>query len=137
MCCNIVTTDHPGVPNPQLIKENQEVAERYKHRSVAEQKSFDIAWDLLLEDRYTALLSTICGTPKELQQFRQLTINSVMATDLGDKQLKELRNSRWEKAFAVDESCSLTDVGSGCDSEQALESLNHRVHRKATIVIEQ
>ena len=34
--------DHPGVPNPQFIKEQAELATLYKARSVAEQNSFDI-----------------------------------------------------------------------------------------------
>ena len=38
---------HPGVPNARLMLEDPEVAEYYKGRSVAEQRSFDIAWELL------------------------------------------------------------------------------------------
>jgi hypothetical protein len=34
------------------------------------------------------------------RNLRSLVINQVMATDLGDKELKELRNGRWQKAFA-------------------------------------
>ena len=34
--------DHPGVPNPQLIVENPELADKYKERSVAEQNSLDL-----------------------------------------------------------------------------------------------
>jgi hypothetical protein len=109
---------------------------------VAEQKSFDIAWDLLQEKRFAELLSTICGTPQELRRFRALVINSVMATDLGDQQLKELRNGRWQKAFAKDETVNT----SSCESSTSLsqdspavgrESKETRINRKATIVIEQ
>ncbi|CAB9510863.1 Receptor-type guanylate cyclase gcy [Seminavis robusta] len=135
--------DHPGVPNPQLVREDKEVAERFKARSVAEQKSFVVSWNLLMEERFSALLSTICSTPKELQRFRQLVINSVMATDLGDKQLKELRNGRWEKAFATsDESSSLNTGGSSdtlsscADLESGRERTCIQINRKATIVIE-
>ena len=67
--------DHPGVPNPQLIREDKEVGALYKGRSVAEQKSFEISWNLLMEDRFRDLLCTICSTPMELQRFRQLVIN--------------------------------------------------------------
>ena len=75
-----------GVPNPQLIEEDDGVARRYKSRSVAEQKSLDLSWDLLMEDRFANLRSTICrGSEAELRRFRQIVINSVMATDLGDK----------------------------------------------------
>ena len=33
----------------------------------------------------------------ELRRFRELVVNSVMATDIMDKELKELRNNRWDK----------------------------------------
>jgi hypothetical protein len=53
-----------------------------------------------MERRFDMLRSTICRDEQELKRFRQLLVNAVMATDLGDKELKELRNSRWDKAFA-------------------------------------
>lgn len=116
--------DHPGVPNPQLIRENGRLAAMYRCRSVAEQNSFDLSWNLLMDERFHNLCVAICATPKELLRFRQLVINSVMATDLGDKELKDLRNGRWSKAFSpvVDsnEECSVVD----------------NVNRKATIVVE-
>merc|ERR1711933_119624 len=86
--------DHTGVPNPTLIREDPELASKYKNRSVAEQNSFDISWDLLMEDKYDELRSTLCSTTTELARFRQLVINAVMATDLGDVELKKLRNAR-------------------------------------------
>ena len=42
-----------------------------------------------------ALRSAICGTEDELSRFRKLVVNSVMATDIVDKELKQLRNERW------------------------------------------
>jgi hypothetical protein len=56
-----------------------------------------------------------------MKRFRQLIVNSVMATDIMDKDLKNLRNRRWEKAFSEDS-----------PSENSATA----VHRKATIVIE-
>ena len=64
-------TDHPGVPNPQLAKENAGLAKKYNERSIAEQNSFDLAWHLLMEDRFNDLLSTLCATEEELFRFRQ------------------------------------------------------------------
>lgn len=52
--------------------------------------------------------------------------NSVMATDLGDAELKELRNRRWARAFTENES----------SSSAALETERDAMNRKATIVIE-
>lgn len=133
-------TDHPGVPNPQLIKEDEVVALKYQNRSVAEQKSLDIAWELLMEARFSDLLATICHGESELRRFRQLVVNAIMATDLGDKEMKALRNNRWEKAFAKVDSSTSTGTDSSClspiDEETGIESQSTRVNRKATIVIE-
>lgn len=41
--------DHWGVSNAQLIKEGAPMADKYKGKSVAEQNSVDLAWDLLME----------------------------------------------------------------------------------------
>jgi hypothetical protein len=46
------------------------------------------------------LRRAIYSTKDELQCFRQLVVNSVMATDIVDKELKTLRNARWAKAFS-------------------------------------
>ena len=67
--------DHPGVPNPQLVKEDVVTAEKYKYRSVAEQKSLDIAMGLLSEDRFQALRGVIFLNHQEAQRFRQLVVN--------------------------------------------------------------
>jgi hypothetical protein len=40
--------DHQGISNVQLSKESPELAEHYRNKSIAEQNSFDIAWDLLM-----------------------------------------------------------------------------------------
>jgi 3'5'-cyclic nucleotide phosphodiesterase/Adenylate and Guanylate cyclase catalytic domain len=114
--------DHTGVPNSQLIKENSKIASLYKNKSVAEQNSVDLAWDLLMEDSYSDLRSCIYATESEMKRFRQLVVNSVMATDIMDKDLKTLRNNRWDKAFQE----------SLADAEEARKNQD----RKATIVIE-
>eukprot|EP00980_Cylindrotheca_fusiformis_P011409 scaffold2642_cov120-Cylindrotheca_fusiformis.AAC.18 len=113
--------DHPGVPNAQLVKEKSRCAQIYK-KSVAEQKSVDIAWDMLMEDRYSELRACIYQTEDDLRRFRQLVVNAVMATDIVDKELQELRKARWETAF--DSTAGTQDEG--VESED----------RKATVVIE-
>jgi hypothetical protein len=91
--------DHTGVPNGQLAKEQPEMAEMYRNKSIAEQNSVDLAWDLLVDPRYKALQECIAEDVEESKRFRQLVVNSVMATDIFDKDMKELRNTRWDKAF--------------------------------------
>ncbi len=115
--------DHPGVSNAQLVKEGTEIASHYRNKSVAEQNSVDLAWNLLMEDGYQDLRRCIYANQDELNRFRQLVVNSVMATDLVDKELGALRKGRWNKAFSSE------------DAAEA-ESEMEQVHRKATIVIE-
>ncbi|KAG7338222.1 adenylate/guanylate cyclase [Nitzschia inconspicua] len=112
--------DHPGVPNNQLVKEGNEIAKLYQGKSVAEQNSVNLAWDLLRDPRYAALRNAICGSQEEEQRFRQLVVNAVMATDIMDKDLKKLRDDRWDAAFHKEN--RLNDI--------------LQVNRKATIVIE-
>eukprot|EP00980_Cylindrotheca_fusiformis_P023104 scaffold10116_cov127-Cylindrotheca_fusiformis.AAC.6 len=109
--------DHPGVPNAQLVKEKTRNALIYK-KSVAEQNSVELAWVMLMADEYSALRACIYQTEADLQRFRQLVVNTVMATDIVDKELQALRKKRWEVAFSSDEDQEGHD------------------DRKATIVIE-
>ena len=115
--------DHTGVPNSQLVKEKAHVATLYNNKSVAEQNSLDLAWELLLEPNYKDLQSCIFSNQAELERFRQLIVNVVLATDIFDPDMKAVRNSRFNKAFHHDSSKSkLSD----------LDAMN----LKATIVIE-
>lgn len=114
--------DHPGVPNAALVRENNRLARLYKDKSVAEQNSVALAWQLLSQEQFSGLRSMIAPTYDEMARFRQLVINTVLATDIVDKELKIVRNKRWEDAF----------------SETALldDSPQQHMNRKATIVIE-
>ena len=122
---NVSDVQHPGVPNSCLVKEKTELALKYRDKSVAEQNSVDIAWDLFLSDNYCDLRELICPTPAELGRLRQLVVNLVMATDIMDPTLKKLRNYRWDRAFATD---ALHDRDNSTKQEDQ--------NRKATIVIE-
>ena len=119
--------DHEGVPNATLVEESHPVASKYEGRSVAEQNSVDLAWNLLMEDKYKDLRSTIYSTSVERKRFRQLIVNSVMATDILDAELKSLRNNRWERAFSEQSIYSASALD---------ESSYLTINRKATVVIE-
>jgi 3'5'-cyclic nucleotide phosphodiesterase len=67
---------HTGVPNSQLAKENKELAEKYKGKSVAEQYSLHLAWKLFMNVKYKNLRNVICETEHEMIRFRQLVVNS-------------------------------------------------------------
>ena len=112
--------DHQGVPNTRLVEEEDNLSLKYKGRSVAEQNSVDVAWALFLEPQFSELRGTVCPTDKELNRLRQLVVNTVLATDIMDKDLKKLRNQRWEKAFSSDYN----------------ETNQDKINRKATIVLE-
>ena len=113
--------DHSGVPNAQLVKEKSELAEFYHGKSIAEQNSVDLAWELLMDEGYAQLRAAIYSNEQEMMRFRSLIVNTVMATDIVDKDLKALREARWTKAFS---DCA---VGSSSKTD---------IDRKATIVIE-
>ena len=114
--------DHFGVSNAQLVKEKADIAVLYREKSVAEQHSVDLAWHLLMQPEFQDLRACIYTTQSELSRFRQLVVNSVMATDIMDKELGALRKKRWEKAFAS-------------EVDGASNSIDD-VNRKATIVLE-
>ena len=118
--------DHPGVPNATLVQEQATIADVYNNKSIAEQHSVDLSWELLMEPRYSDLRACIYQNQDELDRFRQLIVNAVMATDIADKELGALRKNRWEKAFS--DTCSQSSGSVPSDLED--------INRKATIVIE-
>jgi 3'5'-cyclic nucleotide phosphodiesterase len=116
--------DHQGVSNAQLIQEEHPTAIMYAGKSVAEQNSVDIAWRLLMQPEFADLRNCICVTEREHLQFRQVLINVVLATDLFDRDLKAMRESRWALSFGD----KLQDHGKGLVGVDA--------NRRATIIIE-
>lgn len=60
-------------------------------------------------------------------RFRQLIVNVVLATDIFDKELNDLRKRRWERAFSY---------GVGVGVETSTQSTTLDSDRRATIVIE-
>ena len=120
--------DHLGVPNAALVSESNELAIKYKNKSVAEQNSVDLAWAMLEDPSYTDLRECIYTNQEELNRFRSLVVNSVMATDISDKELGAARKARWAKAFA--------QADGSIQNELYPESALDEKNRKATIVIE-
>ena len=80
-----------------------------------------------MDDSHKALQKAIFYTQEEYSRFRQLVVNSVMATDVMDKDLTAMRNAKWKKAFPTEG-----------ETEQSVssESVRDNINRKATIVIE-
>ena len=152
-----------GVSNAQLVKEGVPIATKYNERSVAEQNSLDLSWDLLMSSKYANLRSYLFPTEADLVRFRQLVVNvrippsrrlnvvvgfardetllknvrypslsqSVLATDIVDKELKELRNGRWAKAFKGANANSVSSSPHPNLDDDPRDAVN----RKATIVV--
>eukprot|EP00934_Nitzschia_sp_Nitz4_P002441 Nitzschia sp. Nitz4//scaffold68_size99682//91398//95434//NITZ4_004577-RA/size99682-snap-gene-0.6-mRNA-1//1//CDS//3329556632//2436//frame0 len=120
--------DHPGISNAQMLKEKHPLAEVYDGKSIAEQNSFEFAWELLMDTECKHLRTCLFENEDEVKRFRQLVINSLMATDVFDPDLVKLRNERWRKAFPDpnDESGTLPP----CRPSEHMDL-------KATVVIEQ
>ena len=118
--------DHRGVPNFALAKEDKTLAAVYKGKSIAEQNSVDLAWNVLMQGDYANLREVIYTNLSELRRFRQLLVNSVIATDIFDKELATLRKNRWQKAFSggEEETKEATDRNAGLRS-------NSRPHHRA------
>jgi hypothetical protein len=111
--------DHGGVSNNQLVVERDPLALKFEDQSPAEQHSVCVAWEVIMRPAYEDLRAILFASDEDQNRFRQLLVNSVMATDIFDPELKKMREMRWSKAFASD------------------EDTNQDFNRKATIVIEQ
>lgn len=123
--------DHSGVPNAQLVKENHELAVAYKGKCVAEQNSMNLAWELFMKPEYSDFRKALLHNDiSNMKRFRQLVVNSVMATDIWDKDLRVMRDTRWSKAFHSD--AAAVAIADGTASEDKCDDVN----RKATIVLE-
>lgn len=120
---------HPGVGNSVLARENVAEFRRYK-KSIAEQNSVVKVWELLISSSYRNFLCSIVGNQSELAYFRQLFVNTVMATDVMDKDLGLLRKARWERAFAP------TTLQEENIEVGAIETGQLSRNLKATVVIE-
>ncbi|KAL9179241.1 hypothetical protein ACHAXT_008531 [Thalassiosira profunda] len=130
--------DHQGVPNAQLVKEHDPLATQFNNSSVAEKRSITVAWDILMEDRFRELQSLIFVNGDEMQRFKQLLINTVLATDIADKERSAAGKARWQKAFhgtplssSLDGSSTSRHSNSSRLDDVSLRSL------KATLVFEQ
>ena len=130
--------DHRGISNAQLAREKPEISQLYMNQSIAEQHSVRLAWNLLMEPCYIDLQRCIFRNQTELLRFRQIVVNSVLATDMLDVESKALRNLRWDKAFHPERHHPKPSLdGTSIDGLQGVESLKLiETNRRATVVIE-
>lgn len=112
---------HKGVPNGRLAIEEPEVAAKYLNKSLAEQRSIDTAWQLLMLPHFANLRRCIYRSVEEKKRFRSLLVHMLFGTDIFDQELKALRNDRWELAF---------------HSELSQTDAKEHMDRRAIIVLE-
>ena len=65
----------------QLAKEDERLANLYS-KSIAEQNSMDMSWDILMRPEYKELRSALFCTRAEMMRFRKVVVNIVLATDM-------------------------------------------------------
>jgi 3'5'-cyclic nucleotide phosphodiesterase len=114
--------DHRGCSNSQLAIEEPMMATQYRNQSIAEQNSFDLAWGLFMTNQWEELRYEVFRTSSNILHFRQVVMNSVLATDIFHQEMNDLRQKRWHDAFSLvwDHNTNEKDT----------------MDRKATIVIE-
>lgn len=122
--------DHQGVPNVQLVIEADPLAVRYNGRSVAERRSITVAWTLLMEDRFQGLRSLIFADEIEMQRFKELLVDMVLATDISGVDRSAMRKLRWQRAFQ--QRHSLLEIIGECGGPDAARS--QRSLRSAVIL---
>ncbi len=108
---------HPGIPNTNLVNEDNDAVRYFKGQNIAERQAFGIAWDLLLEDRFLALRLAIYSNNEDETRFRQLVMTSVISTDIFDLDQQQ----RWESAFG----------------RAPLSDMKHDVDEKVIALVEQ
>lgn len=101
--------DHRGISNETLASADPELKAKYGSNALTEKLSFEKAWEKLQSPYFENLRRCIYADETEKKRFRQVLVNSVLATDHDDPEAQALRQERWDKSFgpaAVDEDIS-------------------------------
>jgi hypothetical protein len=83
------------------VKESRKIATFYQGKSVAEQNTVNLTWDLFARRQLQSPANRHFSTDVENAQFQYLVVNSVMSTDMMNPDLEAVRNARWEKAVTA------------------------------------
>jgi class 3 adenylate cyclase len=127
--------EHRGCPNSELVRQNDPCSKQYEGKSITEQHSIDTAWDLFMDPGYKDLRSMMFRKSTDIMEFRRLFVNSVIATDLEDAELKASQEARWRELFEdrlVVDGDSLPD--SSTPESRYKTEFNH--NRRAALIIE-
>ena len=115
------TLDHMGVSNMTLISEAHPLSFKYKNKSIAEQNSVDLSWQLLMAPSHEKLRACICATEDEFMRFRSLVVNSVMATDIVSSVSNSIRCPHLDLPSPLINSCGSDGQRASSSSEGTME----------------
>ena len=94
--------EHQGVPNQQLILENDPLALLYNDQSIAEQRSLAIGFTELRKESYDELREVMfpftCSNDG-YRRFRHAVTDLVLATDISSRERSEIVKQKWQNAF--------------------------------------
>ena len=95
--------EHQGVPNRQLVVEDDELAVMYNDQSIAENRSLSIGFAELLKDDYKDLRQVLFFSGKESSylRFRTKVVDLVLTTDIASTVRMQIAKSKWKEAFGA------------------------------------
>lgn len=95
----IHAVDHRGVSNEALAAEDPEMSAKYGGTALTQQLSFEKAWDKLMSPDFENLRRCLYANEEEKKRFRQVMVNSVLATAHDDPEAQANRQDRWDMSF--------------------------------------
>lgn len=97
--------EHKGLPNAQLVKEQDKLSAVYINKSIAEQHSIAVAFSILAEPCFKELRGVIWSNKHEYTKFRNMVVSLILATDISSAERTAIGRDKWNTAFAKDPEC--------------------------------
>lgn len=91
--------EHRGIPNRQLVLEDDSLAILYNDQSIAENRSLFLGFSELLKDNYKELRAAMFTSPDEYRRFRKACVNLILTTDIASPERTQIGKSKWKEAF--------------------------------------
>jgi hypothetical protein len=88
-----------GIPNRQLVIEDDPLAILYNDQSIAENRSLFLGFSELLKDDFKELRNAMFVSTDEYRRFRKAVLNLVLATDIASPERTQIGKSKWKEAF--------------------------------------
>jgi hypothetical protein len=91
--------EHQGIPNRQLMMEDDVLAIQYNDQSIAEHRSLYIGFSELLKPEYKDLRSAVFPEMEDYRRFRKAVVDLVLTTDIASPERTQIGKSKWKEAF--------------------------------------